>query len=104
MSCEQCRSPLLLFGAEIVVVGVLLHEGSSEIKCNIYSTCFRFAVQSSGWGGFRIFIGEGLQALVVPFWLIEGVSNLLRGRHQGRKGAISCQKGASVDGRGSISA
>ena len=39
-----------LFGAEIVVVGVLLPEGSSETKRNIYSRRFRPAVQSSdGW-------------------------------------------------------
>ena len=60
-----------LFGAEIVVVGVLLPEGSSEMKRNIYSTRFRSAVQSSDWGGSRIFIGEGLQVLGVPFWLLK---------------------------------
>ena len=56
-----------VFGAEIVVVGVLLPEGSSEMKRNIYSTRFRSAVQSSDWDGFRIFIEEGLQVLGVPF-------------------------------------
>ena len=61
-----------LFGAEIVVVGVLLPEGSSEMKRNIYSTRFRSAVQSSEWVGSRIFIGEGLQVLEVPFWLLKG--------------------------------
>ena len=60
------------FGADIVVVRVLLPEGSSEMKRNIYSTRFRSAVQSSDWGGSRIFIGEGLQVLGVPFWLLEG--------------------------------
>ena len=47
-----------LFGAEFVVVGVLLPEGSYEMKRNIFSTRFRFAVQSSDWGGSRI-LGRG---------------------------------------------
>ena len=49
-----------LFGVEIVVVGVLLPEGSSEMKRNIYFTRFRSAVQPGDWGGSRIFIGKGL--------------------------------------------
>ena len=61
-----------LFGAKIVVVGVLLPEGSSEMKRSNYSTRFRSAVQSSDRGGSRIFIWEGLQVPGVPFSLLEG--------------------------------
>ena len=38
------KPAVALFGAEIVV-GILLPEGSSEIKRNIYSIRFRSAVQ-----------------------------------------------------------
>ena len=98
------KGAVALSGAEIVVVGVLLAEGLSEMKGNIYSTRIRFAFQSSKWGVSMIFIGEELQVLGVPFRLLWGVSNLLGGRRHGRKGAFSCQKGASVCGRGDISA
>ena len=57
------KAVVALFGADIAVVGVLLPEESSEMKRNIYSTRFRSAVQSSGWGGSRIFIGRGCK-----FW------------------------------------
>ena len=60
------------FGAGNVAVGVLPPEASSEGKPNIYSTRFRFAVQLSDSGGPRIFIGEGLQFLGAPFWLLKG--------------------------------
>ena len=66
------RPVVALFGAEVVVVGVLLPEGSSEMRRNIYSTRFRSAVQSSNWGGSRILIGDGLQVLGVPPWLLKG--------------------------------
>ena len=68
----QLQKPVVaLFGAEIVVVGGLLPEGSSKMKRNIYSTPFRSAGQSSECGGSRIFIGKGLQVLGVPFWLLK---------------------------------
>ena len=51
-----------LFAAEIVVVGVLLSVGYSEMKRNIYSTRFRSAVQSSDWDGSRICIGRGCKS------------------------------------------
>ena len=41
------KHAVTLFGAEIVVVGVLLPEGYSEMKRKTYSTRFRFGVQSS---------------------------------------------------------
>ena len=65
------KSAVALFGAEIVINGVLLPEESSEMKRNIYSTCFRFAVQLSEWGGSRIFIRERLKVMVVQFWLLN---------------------------------
>ena len=92
-----------LFGAEIVVVGVLLPECSSEMKRNIYSTRFRSAGQSSDYGGSRIFIGEGLQSRGAVL-AIEEESNLLLRAPPWSKCAFSCQKGATVGGRGAISA
>ena len=65
------------FGADIVVVSVLLPEGSSEMKRNIYSTRFRSAVQSSDWGGSRIFHWGGAASPGVAVLAIERVSNLL---------------------------
>ena len=58
-----------------MVVGVLLREGSSEMKRNVYSTSFRSAVsQVTGVDpGFSLgkgFIGDAVLA-------IEGVSSLL---------------------------
>ena len=61
-----------LFGVGNVAVGVLPPEVSSEMKRNFYSTRFRFAVQLSDGGGSRIFIGERLQVLGAPFWLLKG--------------------------------
>ena len=58
-----------LFGAGNAAVGVLPNKVSSEMKRNIYSTRFRFAVQLNDRGGFRIFVGEGLQIPGTPFWL-----------------------------------
>ena len=82
-----------LFGAEIVVFGVLLPEGSSEMKRNIYSTRFRSAVQSSDWGCIQDFYWGGAASPGCAVFAIEN-----------SKCAFSCQKGASVGGRGAISA
>ena len=38
-----------------------------------------------------------------PFLVAEGAPNILRGRRYGRKGAFSCQKGASFGERGGLS-
>ena len=52
-----------LFGAGNVTFGVFPLQPSSEMKRNIYSTPFRFAVQLSDVSGPRIFIGVGAAAL-----------------------------------------
>ena len=69
---------IAVFGAGNVAVGALPPDEPSEMKPNIYSSCFGFAVQLSDRGGSRIFIGEGLQILGRRSALaFEGVSNLL---------------------------
>ena len=67
-----------LFGAGNVAVGILPTEASSEMKRNIYSTR-RLVFQLSDRDGSRIFIGEGLQVLVAPFWLLKGCQIYLEG-------------------------
>ena len=51
-----------LFGAGNMAVGVLPLKASSEMKRNIYSRRFRFAVQLNGIGVSRIFIGRGCKS------------------------------------------
>ena len=70
---------IALFGAGNVAAGVLPPEASSEMKHNIFSIRFRSAVQLSDRGGSKIFIGEGLQALVAPFLLLKGCRIYLEG-------------------------
>ena len=84
--------------------GCATAEASSEIKRNIHSTRFRFAVQLNDRGGSIIFIWGGAAGPGDADLAIEGVSNLLIGRRHGRKGAFSCQKGGSVGGMDAISA
>ena len=62
-----------------MTAGVLPPEASSEVKRKIYSTRFRFAIQLSDRSGSRIFIGERLQVLGSPFWLLKGCRIYLGG-------------------------
>ena len=87
-----------LFGAGNVAVGVLPPEASSEMKRNIYSTRFRFAVQLSDRGGSRIFIAEGLQVLGAPFWLLKGCQIFLEGAVMVRKAPFHARRAPLLAG------
>ena len=89
-----------LFGAGNVAVGVLPPEASSEMKRNIYSTRFRFAVQLSDRGGSRIFIAEGLQVLGAPFWLLKGCQIFLEGAVMVRKAPFHARRAPLLTGGG----
>ena len=68
-----------VIGAGNVAAGALPPEASSEVKRKTYSIRFRFAILLSDRGGSRIFIGEGLQVLGAPFWLLKGCRIYLEG-------------------------
>ena len=93
-----------LFGAGNVAVRVFPPEASFEMKRNIYSTLYKLAVQLSDRGGSRIFIGKGpCRSLDDRFGYWKCAEFTKRALSWSKK-AFSCQKGASVGGRGAVSA